>query len=43
LVLYYDSAAAYWDGIVHIGRLEGDVAALRRQRGEFSATVERAE
>jgi hypothetical protein len=43
LVLYYDSTAPYWDGIVRIGRLEADVAALRRQRGEFSATVERAE
>ncbi|MDO9408661.1 cyclophilin-like fold protein [Patulibacter sp.] len=30
LVLYYDDAAPYFDGIVRIGRFSGDLGALRR-------------
>src|SRR3954452_22808600 len=29
LVLYYDDAAPYWDGIVRIGEVHGDLSAVR--------------
>ncbi len=41
LVFYYEDAPAF-DGIVRIGGIDGDVAALRRRSGDFRATVERA-
>ena len=42
LVFYYDDAAPYFDGIVRIGRLDGDLAALRRQGDAVAVTVARA-
>ena len=43
LVFYYDGEAPYFDGIVRIGRLDGDLEALERQSEDFSARIERAE
>ena len=43
LVFYYDSDAPFFNGIVRIGELDGDIDALERQSGDFSATIERAE
>ncbi len=42
LVFYYDDAAPYFDGIVRIGKLHGDLAALRRQGDGVAVTVARA-
>jgi hypothetical protein len=42
LVLYYDSDAPYFGGIVRIGELDGELDALERQSDDFSATIERA-
>lgn len=41
LVLYYDDAAPYFDGIVRIGRLFGDLGALRGP-SDVRVSVERA-
>jgi hypothetical protein len=41
-VLYYDSDAPYFAGIVRIGEFDGDMSALRRQGDRFSVTVDRA-
>ena len=43
LVFYYDSDAPYFNGIVQIGAFGGEMGAIERQSGEFSATIERAE
>jgi hypothetical protein len=43
LVFYYDSDAPYYDGIVRIGRFDGDMDAIERQNEDFSVTIERAE
>jgi hypothetical protein len=43
LVFYSDSEAPYFNGIVRIGELDGDIDALERQGEDFSATIERAE
>ena len=43
LVFYYDSDAPYFNGIVRIGELDGDLQALERQSEDFRATIERAE
>jgi hypothetical protein len=43
LVFYYDSDAPFFDGIVRIGELDGDVNAIERQSEDFSVTIERAE
>jgi hypothetical protein len=42
LVLYYDDAAPYWNGIVPIGELDGDTAAVRRLREGARVTIEPA-
>jgi hypothetical protein len=41
LVLYYGDVG-YWTGIMRLGEIDGDVAAIARQSGDFSATVELA-
>jgi hypothetical protein len=41
LVFYYDSDAPFFDGIVRIGEFDGDMDALERQSGDFSAMIER--
>jgi hypothetical protein len=43
LVFYYDSEAPFFNGIVHIGEIDGDMDALERQSDDFSVTIERAE
>jgi hypothetical protein len=43
LVFYYDSDAPYYNGIVRIGRFDGDANAIARQHEDFSATIDRAE
>lgn len=43
LVFYYDSDAPYFDGIVRIGRVDGDMSAIAHQDENFSATIERVE
>jgi hypothetical protein len=43
LVLYYDGDAPQFDGIVRIGELDGDLDAIERQGGDFSATIEPAD
>jgi len=42
LVLYYDDGAPYFDGIMRIGELDGDLGTLELQRDGFSASVEQA-
>jgi hypothetical protein len=42
LVFYYDSEAPAFDGIVRIGEFDGDMAAIERQSGDFSVSIERA-
>ena len=42
LVFYYDSDAPYFNGIVRIGEIDGDIDALERQNDDFSVTIERA-
>ena len=42
LVLYYDDAAPYWNGIVPIGDLDGDMAAVKRLPEGSRATIEPA-
>ncbi len=39
LVVYYGDVG-YWTGIMRLGEFDGDVAAIARQSGDFSATVE---
>jgi hypothetical protein len=41
LVLYYDDAAPYWNGIVRIGELDGDMAAVKRLPEGTRVTLER--
>lgn len=41
LVFYYGDIG-YWDGIERIGQFTGAVAAIRNQRGDFTAIVELA-
>jgi hypothetical protein len=43
LVFYYDNDAAYFNGIVRIGALDGNVDAIRSQDGDIRLTVERAD
>jgi hypothetical protein len=33
---------SYWNGIVRIGRLDGDLSAFSGQTGDFAAVVEKA-
>src|SRR5215212_79085 len=40
LVLYYDNDAPYFDGIVHIGELDGDMRPVRRMPEESRVTSE---
>jgi hypothetical protein len=40
LVLYYDDAAPYWNGIVRIGELDGDMAAVERLPEGTGVTIE---
>jgi hypothetical protein len=42
-VLYHDDEAPEFPGIIRIGRVDGDLAGLARQAGEFEATVDGAE
>ena len=42
-VLYYDNDAPYFDGILRIGEVHGDVQAITRLPEDSSATIERAE
>jgi hypothetical protein len=42
LVLYYDSAAPFFNGIVRIGEFDGGTDALERQSDDFGITIERA-
>lgn len=39
LVVYYGDVG-YWTGIMRIGEIDGDVQAIARHSGDFSATVE---
>ncbi|MFC7672648.1 cyclophilin-like fold protein [Mycolicibacterium sp. GCM10028919] len=41
LVIYYGDVG-YWRGISRIGEVDGDIPAVLRNAGEFSATVESA-
>ena len=41
LVVYYGDVG-YWTGIMRLGEIDGDVQAIARQSGDFSATVELA-
>ena len=41
-VLYYDDDAPYFDGIVRIGELDGDMAAIKRLPEGARVTIERA-
>ena len=43
LVFYYDDDAPFFNGIVRIGELDGDLAALERRSGGFSVMIERAQ
>jgi hypothetical protein len=40
LVLYYDDAAPSWNGIVRIGELDGDMAAVKRLPEGARGTIE---
>jgi hypothetical protein len=42
LVFYYDSDAPFFNGIVRIGELDGDMDTLERESEGFSVTIERA-
>jgi hypothetical protein len=42
LVLYYDDAAPYWDGIVRIGEVEADLSAIRQLPQAARVTIEPA-
>jgi hypothetical protein len=42
-VLYYDNDAPYFDGIVRIGEVDGDMQAITRLPEDSSVTIERAE
>ena len=42
LVLYYDDAAPHWNGIVRIGELDGDMAAVERLPEGTRVTIEPA-
>jgi hypothetical protein len=42
-VLYYDDDAPYFDGIVRIGEIDGDVQAIRRLPDDADVTIERAD
>ena len=42
LVLYYDDDAPYFNGIVRIGELDGDMAAVKRLPEGARVTIERA-
>ena len=39
LVVYYGDVG-YWTGIMRIGEIDGDVQAINRHSGDFSATIE---
>ena len=39
LVFYYDDVG-YFTGIVRLGRFDGDMEAIRSQRGNFTARIE---
>ena len=41
-VLYYDDDAPYFDGIVRIGELDGDMGALQRLPEGASVTIQHA-
>jgi hypothetical protein len=41
LVLYYDDAAPYWNGIVGIGGFDGVMAAVKRLPEDTRVTIER--
>ena len=43
LVLYYDNDAPYFDGIVRIGEIDGDMQAITRLPEDSRVTIERAE
>jgi len=42
-VLYYDNEAPYFDGIVRIGEIDGDMQPITRLPEDSSVTIERAE
>jgi hypothetical protein len=42
LVFYYDSDAAFFNGIVRIGKFDGEMDAIERQSEDLSVTIERA-
>ena len=43
LVLYHDNDAPYFDGIVRIGEIDGDMQAITRLPEDSRVTIERAE
>lgn len=43
LVLYFDSEAPFFNGIVRIGEFDGGMDAIERQSEDFSVTIERAQ
>jgi hypothetical protein len=43
LVLFYDSGAPFFNGIVRIGEFDGDIVALARQGNDLSTTIARVE
>lgn len=42
VVLYYGDVG-YWDGIVRIGTIHGDLSVISDQNDDFTATLERAD
>jgi hypothetical protein len=41
LVFYYDSDAPFFNGIVRIGKFDGEMDAIERQSEDFTVTIER--
>jgi hypothetical protein len=43
LVLYYDSDAPFFNGIIRIGEFDGEIDTIERQSQDVSVTIEPAE
>ena len=42
-VLYYDNDAPYFDGIVRVGEIDGNMQVISQLPEDSSVTIERAE
>jgi hypothetical protein len=42
-VVFYYGDVGYWDGIVRIGRFDGDMQAVAAQHGDFTVSLQPAE